>query len=177
MDNICFSGGALGADTLWGDLALNAGHQVIHYIFDGHKSTCPYTKTLTQQELNYADKFLVFANKTLKRHFPSKSLFVNNLLRRNFYQVRNTTSLYAIASIANGLVEGGTSWAVQMFLDKNRSEPCPCYVYCQTANKWYRWERKWVECVPPRPEGAWTGIGSRKLTAQGIAAAEGLFNV
>jgi len=175
--NICFSGGAQGADTLWGDLALNAGHKLIHYIFNGHKSTCPYTKILTQQELDFADKFLNYANKTLNRHFPTKSLFVNNLLRRNFYQVRNSTSVYAIARISNGLVEGGTAWAVQMFIDKNKGASCPCYVYCQTANKWYRWTEEWVECVPPRPQGAWTGIGSRDLTAQGIAAAQELFNV
>jgi hypothetical protein len=36
------SGGADGADLQWGMCAGKAGHQVIHWSFDGHRSQAPY---------------------------------------------------------------------------------------------------------------------------------------
>jgi hypothetical protein len=175
---ICLSGGAEGADMYWGNAATHAGQLVIHYIFDGHRSKASKDQTvvLTNEQLLLADPSLIEANKKLKRVFPSASSFVNALLRRNFYQIRPASSLYAVSTIKDGIVEGGTSWAVAMFINKFGGGACPAYVFDQNDDHWYVWSGEWVRTNEvPTPTDIWAGIGSRKLTNGGKAAIDGLF--
>lgn len=179
--NYCFSGGAEGADKLWGELAKSHGHEVLHYTFKEH----PFKEgiVLIQEELNIADPFLKRANKKLGRKFPSKNNFVNNLLRRNFYQVRETERVYAVASFLGDLVLGGTAWAVQMYIDlcHDKDIDPECYVFDQMTTKpgWVFWNRDkliWesIDKVPT-PSGRWTGIGSRELRPEGKNAIESVW--
>lgn len=175
MSNLCLSGGAIGADTRWGQAALLAGHEVIHFSFDGHKSTDKKnTFILSEDELEVSDRFLRIAAKTLNRNFPPKDEFVKKLLQRNFYQIRDSKTLYAVASIKNGLVEGGTGWAVQMFLDRAIGD---CFVYDQKEKIWYQWKAGWVQNIPYKPKGIWTGIGTRYINKFGISAINELLEV
>ena len=116
-ENILFSGGAKGADTMWGDLAKQNGHEVIHYHFD--KKVNPEGAVhLSNEYLEIVDVIVHEANESLQRHFPSRSDYVNNLIRRNAYQIIDSDRIYAVAPLQFGLVHGGTAWAVQMYLDK-----------------------------------------------------------
>lgn len=176
--NVCFSGGAQGADLHWGAFAAKLGHQVIHFGFEGHRNNAPPGTyiTLTKEELRQADPFLEVANKTLKRKIPTDQ-FIKNLLRRNYYQILHSNALYAVSEIdRNGLVKGGTAWAVVMF--ENQMIRAPLYVYDQNRQQWYsrdRFNNVWVEIDrPPTPSGAWTGIGTRKLNEFGKLAIDGL---
>lgn len=167
---ICLSGGAEGADMQWGMCAGKAGHQVYHFIFAGHRSKAPASEhvVLTEDMLRVADPFLAKANETMKRRFPTSNGFVNSLLRRNHYQVRDAGSLYAVSTIGkDGLVSGGTSWAVQMFLDQHGANS-RCYIFDQARLQWFSWQGLWVAIDrPPEPKGIWAGIGSRELTNEG----------
>lgn len=182
IENICLSGGADGADLQWGMTAGKAGHMVRHFSFRGHKSKAPDAEiaVLTPEQLVEADRHLEIANKTLKRRFPSQNEHVNNLLRRNYYQVNWAESVYAIATIERGLVTGGTAWAVQMFLDRFGGGPCAAYVYDQTVSKWFVWDGPqvgWSEIIePPAPAGVWAGIGSRDLKQNGKDAIRALMS-
>ncbi len=180
LQPICLSGGAEGADAQWGMCAGMAGHQVIHFSFARHRLHCPASEAvvLTHEQLILADPVLEIANKTLERTFPTSSYFVNNLLRRNWYQVRHAERVYAVSHIdKDGLVAGGTSWAVQMFLDRFNGGPCECYVYDQDKGHWLVWDGFWkvIDDVPV-PYGVWAGIGSRKLKVTGKTAIRGLLN-
>ena len=173
----CLSGGADGADLCWGTNASNAGFEVCHFTFRGHRTLAPQTEIVVLQDdqLRVADPFLIKANKTLKRRFPGKNEHVNNLLRRNYYQVAWSDSVYAVATIEDGLVTGGTSWAVQMFLDRGQSD---VYVFDQNDQKWYTWDGGWSEIdTPPYPSGIWAGIGSRNLTVPGKNAIRDLLSI
>jgi hypothetical protein len=178
MNNICFSGGAKGADLSWGKVALENNHDLIHFTFRGHsKLKSDHIKILTQEELNLADPILIKANAVLKRSWPAHSEFVNNLLRRNYYQIMETKSIYAIAGIDGLTVFGGTAWAVEMFKilypDNNR-----IYVFDQLKKSWFQWNFiNWIKIdKPPIPSGAWTGIGTRELTDDGIREIENVFS-
>ena len=168
--NVCLSGGADGADLQWGMTAGKLGHKVIHFVFAEHKSKAPESEkvVLTETQLLEADDSLEKANLTLKRRWPSTNRFVSSLLRRNYFQIRWAESLYAVSSIEKGLVTGGTSWAVQMFLDRFEGKPSAAYVYDQETASWYKWEGFWaIIDVPPIPTGIWAGIGSRELKQNG----------
>jgi hypothetical protein len=180
---ICLSGGANGADLQWGVCAGLSGHQVIHFSFDKHRTQAPEPEVvvLTAEQLCEADPHLERANATLGRRLPFDKPWVINLLRRNWYQVRETSSVYAVASLdPHGTVTGGTAWAIQMFIDRQPpGAPGPVYLFDQERAIWLTWGGGWqpLNGIPPRPEGIWTGIGSRTLTDGGKAAIRRVFGL
>ena len=186
MTNICFSGGAAGADSLFGEEAKKAGHEVYHYHFNKNKQGLPHFYVLGEDKLKLADPYLKWANKTLKRgSFPYSNEFTNNMLRRNFYQVNRADSVYAITRLENGNVKGGTGWATQMACDRNTYTPINIYVFDMNTNHWYEWKKdkyvKWpkrvigINSIPPSPTGKYAGIGSRELTEAGEKALRSLY--
>lgn len=145
-DDVCLSGGAAGADVTWGKHAYDAGHQVVHWSYKGHKSHDPdNTYILTPEELTEADDHLKEANLTLKRRLDFNKKYIG-LLQRNWYQVKYADSVYAVGKLNDKAViydprkghntkyhitndrkdrmgvEGGTAWACQMYLDRFRRE-------------------------------------------------------
>ena len=183
-NNILLSGGAAGADTEFGKVALNAGHQVVHWSFKGHKSK-NNVSILNEEQLKEADPYLIRANKGVVRTFPAASEHTNNLLRRNYYQVKWSSSVYAISKFTNDSsmlgVYGGTAWAVQLYVDRflydqKPFDQCQLFLFDQTSSKWFKWNRSWIEIEkPPAPQGIYAGIGSRELTKAGIAAINSLY--
>lgn len=186
-NTVCVSGGASGADAMWSIIAAKHGIDTIHYSYHGHKK---YSKDavglqveISQEKLKDADISLKKANKTVGRNFPCRSLDTNSLLRRNYYQVLDSTSCYAVSRISYGKVEGGTAWATQMFIDKHMEtkpyDECLCFVYDTITNQWFQWVFNSFQQVGandvPTPKGIWTGIGSRDLTQEAIQAMEALW--
>lgn len=174
----CRSGGAAGSDSLWGDTAAKLGHQVTHYIFPGYraKATTGDFVTLSEDQLELADAHCHAANVLLQRRYPPDNRYIQNLLRRNWYQVEGSKSLYAISSFKRQKVVGGTAWAVAMFLIKHDLQTCPAYVFDQEARHWFTWRGAWEEIYePPFPQGVYAGIGTRNLNLNGRLAVKTVF--
>ena len=176
-ENTCLSGGATGADLQWGMVAGSKGHSVFHFSFAGHRSQAPTEEIviLSPEQLEAADEPLKAASARVKRYFPPKSLFVRNLLRRNWYQVAAAERVYAVATLTDGLVSGGTAWATAMFIDRFNGAACECYVFDQAVSAWFIWNGDgWTPIAPPAPHGLWAGIGSRELQQNGKEAIRAL---
>ncbi|ASV44715.1 DprA-like DNA recombination-mediator protein [Agrobacterium phage Atu_ph07] len=167
-NGVCISGGATGADTFWNAYAFGIGHHVINYSFKGHKTSCSRVVILSDDELSMSEEALQKANKTLKRSYPSKSEHVNNLLRRNWYQINGSDKLYAIAklNVEKGTVEGGTAWAVQMFIDIFDELCNSMFLYNLNDDNWYMYTSScWQKITKvPAPTGVWAGVGSRDVS-------------
>lgn len=173
--NVCFSGAAEGADQFWGVLALQYGHELIHWSFGKHSKKnkfigSEYIHILSQDELNCADPYLIKANTKIKRCFPTTSQYVNNLLRRNYFQINNSDSVYAVCNFDDKGIYGGTAWAIQMFIDmcyENNTHK-PLYILNQIDGLWYTYsynDDNWYTTdIIPIPSGKWTGIGSRNIS-------------
>jgi hypothetical protein len=189
MEHICFSGGARGADSLFGELAARARpdpHGVVHFSFHGHNSDCPRDTILIlqEEELVKADPYLELCAKKLGRPFPTKNEYVNNLLRRNYYQVNQTERVYAVAPLdKHGKIVGGTAWAVQMAIQRGLKD---IYLFDCFGDRWYTydsmadWDDFWKPTdflYIPRPHGFYAGIGTRELPDAGISAIEGLYGL
>ncbi len=146
---ILTTGGAPGSDITWEEECLKRNLEVRSYSFKGHKSLSKNPIILTDEELKLADPFLIEANKTLKRWFPTKTEYINNLLRRNYYQIKDVDCVIAIGKWENpkGPVKGGTGWAVQMAIDLSKQ----VFLFEQIENKWFLWsyiDKEWVETKP-----------------------------
>ena len=186
MINLLLSGGAVGADTEFGIQAIKVGHQAQHFGFQGQKftpETQNYRVILNEIQLHESDEWLKKANKILKRSFPCRSIYVTNLLHRNYYQVKTTERVYAITPLDNmGLPQGGTGWAVTMAVLLKVPE---IYVYDCVAHNWFEFgnfdEKNnimyWFvrKEQPPTPHGTYTGIGSVEITDEGREAIRKLY--
>ncbi|WEM33278.1 hypothetical protein EJP02_217 [Escherichia phage EJP2] len=177
LDNVCYSGGAKGADRLFGIWATENGFQEVHFSFKKHnyvvdESTIIEIPDSILQDSTVIDK-LKKANYSLGRSIPKKGSYVYNLLARNTFQVLLTERVYCISPLASPTtVSGGTAWAVQMYIDQYENpviygyDPLrkEAYQYCNTKKEFIT-----VDSVPA-PTGKWTGIGSRETTENHMQA-------
>ncbi len=170
--DVCLSGGADGADLQWGMTAGMAGHSVIHWSFLEHNSNAPESELvrLTCESLEEAAPFVKQAAMNLNRSVPYKS-YIKKLIYRNYFQIRDSSSLYGVGFIENNQVQGGTAWAIEMFKERLRNNSSlKMYFFDQNSNSWYEylilfgWSK--IE-KPPKPSGIWAGIGSRDLKENG----------
>lgn len=181
--NECFSGAADGADLLFNQLATNAGHKVTNFTFSNQKyHGDPKDRViLTMMQLRGADKMIKRANEILQRKFPTRSEYVNDLIRRNYYQVLNAERIYGTQTITDGLVDGGTGFTVTMGILMGIPE---VYIFETSVNTWMKWEgdltgdRKWymINGDVPKPYGKYAGIGAREITPEAVIAIKELYN-
>ena len=179
---VCYSGGAAGADRLFGLYASRNGFTEIHLSFAGHKSSVdentileiPST-ILNSEEIRSQ---LKQANIVLGRKVPRTGTYTYNLLARNAFQIATTERVYTIGELASpSKLEGGTSWATQMYID--RFEEKEIYHYNISDGLVYSYDNITKEFVlvdsVPAPHGKWTGIGSRRATEQHLSNFEKYF--
>lgn len=163
------SGGAVGADTVWDQIGQEFGMtDTKHYYVEGNKTPSGNT-AITQIVANEADVKLRKANETLGRRFPTSSKYIDNLLRRNWQQVKNSDAVFAVGNINNAKtkVEGGTGWAVQMAIDNET----PVFVFDHNSSKWYTWNNdRFIVTETPTLTKNFAGIGSRKIQESGKQA-------
>ena len=155
------SGGATGSDTYWSKYGERYGIVSKHYYREGSKTPTGNTP-ISDNELKEADKHLTEANKTLGRRFPTRNEYVNNLLRRDWFQVKNADAVFAISTIEdNNTVFGGTGWAVQMAIDNKK----PIHVFDIKKKSWFEynystnsWENTDIPVLTPN----FAGIGAHE---------------
>lgn len=165
------SGGAIGSDSEWDTIGKEFGVTDHRHYYHGEK-TPKGNVALTDAQLEEGWQHVLKANETLKR----KPQAYKSLLSRNWYQVKNADEVFAIGTFQDGpksmIVNGGTSWAVQMALDNNKT----VYFFDQDLSKWFILDKKLSE-RPIEMEGGpsittknFAGIGTRKLNPAGKAA-------
>lgn len=179
--NTCLSGGAIGSDTEFTNAAINLGkHRVINYSFAGHDTLVPKNtiRILSENELLAGEEAIKIAAKYLQRNWSEYSGKPRKLIQRNFWQVKKTEAVYAVANIKkDGRVSGGTGWAVTMAILLGVAD-----IYTFSEGSWYRWfgtsdprSGNWGKLIPIRPEGDYTGIGSRDIGEREVKAIWSLY--
>lgn len=171
MKYTCHSGGASGADITWEIEGLKYRVNTISYSFKNHKQLGKNRKILTDEELREGNQHVLKANKTLKRSPENQSLYIQNLLNRDWFQVKNSESLFAIGKFANKkIIKGGTGWAVQMAIDEGK----PVFVFDQNENVWKKYAYDLNEFgqlyVIPKLTVNFAGVGTRDINENGKKA-------
>jgi hypothetical protein len=172
---VCNSGGAKGSDLTWQQECEKRKIIVNAYHFNTNLLKKQNVVILNQEQLNLADPFLIEANKRLLRKFPTWQEYVNNLLRRNYYQIKDSKAVYAIGTIdrKKNVINGGTGWAVEMARNLNLS----VYVFDQDENSWFKFENENIVLVGiPKLISPFAGIGTREIKSNGIQAIKDFLN-
>lgn len=183
------SGGAKGADYMFGKEIEQNGGTVYHYYHPNKKS--PYGNVAIPEE--DIRQGAVEAAAAAKRMYGYKypSMKDENIIR-DYSQVKNADTIIAVANLvpagtkfnqknaaddrvcAVDTVVGGTGYAVNMAIIHGK----PVYVFNQTANEkypvdWYIYNPSvgsYVPCECPTLTKNFAGIGSRELKPAGEAA-------
>lgn len=182
-DFVLHSGGALGADTIWGNVAKEYGMQVNHY-YSGTK-TPNGNKQISPAEKAEGQKKATIAAIQMGR-IESGQQIRDNLIIRDWVQVKHADAIFAVTSmlqpgdsmnygktakIQQG--KGGTGYTIQMAINENK----PVYVYDQSVKKWYKnIDGKWSESEIPTLTKNFAGIGTREINKSGIQAIRNVFN-
>jgi hypothetical protein len=164
------SGGAVGADSMFDTIGKEYGQTNHKHYYYGSK-TPKGNVLLTEEQVKEGVAEMNKAAEILGRK-PSKQSTIN-LLARNWFQVKNSTQVVAVAPIDESMkfVEGGTGWAVAM-AQANGKE---INVFNLKDNKWYKWDgTTFIESAVPVLAKNFAGIGSRqdkgKMTPESIQA-------
>ena len=189
------SGGANGADSYWQNIGEKYGVKTNAY-YSGEKT--PQGNIEISKE-DY-DEGRYEAAKAAKRNYGyNYSTMKNDLLIRDWSQVKHADSIFAISNIVGEgekifpdqkndtryaiapSVTGGTGYAVGMAINHNK----PIYVYNQGKIKnsyeqgWYRYDystKDFVKTEIPTLTNNFAGIGSRTLSQNDIKQIENVYN-
>lgn len=137
---LIFSGGAKGADTIFNVVAQELCIPIINFSFTGHyydkKKIKPSTIYVLPPSRLYIGKPYLEKAITNRRLIHSNKTYVNNLLLRDYWQVKDSECVLAIGKIKKILcvdgseqVDGGTGYAVEFAKQENK----PIYLIVGTT--------------------------------------------
>lgn len=161
------SGGAYGGDTFWDIIGRQFG--VVnqkHYKDAGNANLSQKLKNAGVQATILTKEQMDIARTEIEKLTGVRydDSLQGNLQVRNYYQVVNADSVFAIAEVDSNLfnasVHGGTNTAVKIAQKLGK----PVFVWDTKSEKWYKAENnKWVETSTPALTKNFAGIGSRNI--------------
>ena len=177
-DCILFSGGAPGAEAVFGEAAERHGVEEVNFTFDGHRIARPRgIRVLNHEELAAGDVSLEYVARLLGRRYTDAPT-IRKVLQTLWYQVNNGQEVYVVGTILDDLtVRGGTGWGAEFAKLCNK----PLFVFDQSKDGWFRWsgsawESRGAAEAPVIAHPHFTGTGSRTIADNGKKAITELFN-
>lgn len=172
-----FSGGAPGAESMFGACAERYGVDEVNFTFDGHNHERQRgVRMLSREELLAGDVSLEYVSRLMNRRY-TESATIRKVLQTLWYQVNAGQEIYVIGAILpDRTVRGGTGWGAEFAKLCNK----PLFVFDQEQNGWCKWTGgEWTKLsaadAPVVTHPHFTGTGTRTLHANGRKAIEGLF--
>ena len=175
MSYTCYTGGATGSDYIFENESIKKGFKVVSYSFKEHNTKSKNRFDLTQNQLNEGFDHIKIANKRLNRNLSNLDTYIKNLISRDWFQVKNSDAIFAVGTVINENVLGGTGYAVACAIDNKK----PVFVFDQNDNYWLYYDYddnkfEIYEGIPKLTEN-FAGIGTRNINNEGIRAIVSLF--
>jgi exodeoxyribonuclease-5 len=159
------SGGAYGGDTFWDIIGREFGVvQHRHYREKANTTLSKQLKAAGVQATVLTEEQMEAARDEVERLLGKKypNTTEGNLQVRNYYQVANSDSVFAVATLnkkGDG-VTGGTNTAVQLGIKLNK----PVYVWDIASENWTKWDgTKFTNTEVPTLTKNFAGVGSRDI--------------
>lgn len=168
-----YSGGAPGAEAVFGECAEKWGLREVNFTFDGHvQARTRGAHPLTELELAAGDVSLAYVSRRLRRSWSAHAP-IKRVLQSLWHMVSAAQQVFVVGAIQeDGTVTGGTGWSVELA----RMWSKRLWVFDQDKNSWYRWNGDdWFPGEPIIDSTTICGTGTRYLADNGRAAIEELF--
>lgn len=181
----CHSGGADGADFMWGEIGKEYGLSEANHYQHPEKMSPHGNMNISSQDISEGRYKAAEAAKS-NYGYQYATMKDGNLIR-DWAQVKYSDAIYAIGHIVkrgeklfpnqsndtrvalHAAVTGGTGYAVEMA----RLAGKPIYVFDQERNSWYTYsyeQTKWLKTGTPTLTMNFAGIGTRQIKENGIQA-------
>ncbi len=168
------SGGARGAEAMFGECAEGWGLSEINFTFEGRNPERKRGQVrLTSEELELGAVSPVYVVAQMHRSYPDTPLF-KKTLKSIWHQVATAGQVFAVGSILEDeTVKGGTGWAVELAKHWHK----PLFVFDQGKSLWFAWrDKSWQACEAPTiTHRRFCGTGTRELNDAGKEAIRALF--
>lgn len=171
-----FSGGATGAEAAFGEAAERWGLQETNFSFEGH-TACARKRgvvQLSEMDLKKGDFSIVYASHRLSRPL-SEIPNVQRIMQTIWHQISSANEVFVVGEIEPaGTVRGGTGWGAELARIWRKR----LVVFDQGRGGWHRWTgTSWERSSEPPliTSDAFAGIGTMKLSPEGRAAIDDLF--
>jgi hypothetical protein len=111
-----YSGGALGAESAFGEVAAAHGVHEVNFTFSGHLQARTRGRyELSPRELAMGDVSLAYVSKRLHRTYNDQSGLIRGVLQTLWHMVSRAQQVFVVGVIqADGTVTGGTGWGVEL---------------------------------------------------------------
>lgn len=161
-----YSGGAVGSDTEWGNVAQKYGFNITHYTVNDYDK-------LSRDDKESIEKQYKEVVERLQRKQLSADSYSGKLVRRDMLQANSADSILAIGRLGkNGHVDGGTAYATERGIIRG----IPVYLFDQNDNHWKTYNgEKFVDCEQPSLTQHAALIGTRQITDTGKRAIQNVF--
>lgn len=161
-----YSGGAVGSDTEWGNVAQKYGFDMIHYTVDDYDK-------LSHDDKESIEKQYKEVVERLSRKQLDANSYSGKLVRRDILQANSADSILAIGRLKNGHVDGGTAYATERGIIRG----IPVYLFDQDDNHWKIYDgEKFINCEQPNLTRHAALIGTRQITDTGKRAIQNVFS-
>lgn len=173
-DFILYSGGAIGAEQVFGENAEKFGIDEVNFSFEGRETArARGIRILNHEELKNGDVSLDYISKLLNRQFSDTASF-KKIIQTIWHQVNSSREIFVIGEIMpDNTVKGGTGWGAEFAKICNKK----LYIFDQTKGGWFTWDhQEWKEVQNPViSEFHFCGTGTRHISAEGKKAIDELF--
>ena len=191
-DYVLHSGGAIGSDSVWGQIAEEYGipntpDRQMHYY---NNQPTPKGNVQISAEDYEEGRYKVAEAAKANWGYQYKTMKDDRLIR-NWSQVKYSDAIYAIGTMVkegerifpnqpgdtrtakHTAVTGGTGYAVEMAIQAGK----PVYVFDQSRNRWFKnINGEWSVSEVPTLTPNFAGIGTRQIQQNGIDAIRSVFN-
>jgi hypothetical protein len=168
-----YSGGHIGAETLFGECAERYGLKEVTYSFAGHFIKREKNVVLLgDEELKRGDISMEMVSLHMHRQY-ARSEAIKRVFQAIFHMVNNGLQVFAVGIIQDdNTVTGGTGWGVELGKFFNRN----VHVYDKVRCAWFTWRHEeWIMDKPVIHEKSFCGTGTRDLNDDCVRAIEDLF--
>ncbi len=129
---------------------------------------------LTEKHMSDANNYLLLANKSVHRAWPTDDVNSNKNILRDSYLVKWCDRVYVAGFFTSDAsllkIAGDVAWSCQIYVDRflYNQEPmalCELYFFDIKSDSWFIWNKKWKKISkPPAPHGIYAVLGNGKLT-------------
>ena len=176
------SGGAVGSDTVWGEIGEKFGVKSNHYWYS--EKTPNGNSEISEVDAKEGQQKATAAARQMGRIEETHNVRDNKIIR-NWSQVKYADAIFAVTTMLSvgtlmnhgkkALIrqgKGGTGYAIQMAINEGK----PVYVFDQERNRWFKnINGKWENSEVPVLTTNFAGIGTRKINANGMKAIDDVY--
>jgi len=173
LDCALYSGGASGAEAIFGELAEAWDVKEVNFTFEGHQQLRERGRyVLSSHEMSAGDVSLLYVSRRLNRTF-SEGTMIRRVLQSLWHQVSRAQQVFVVGEIQDdGTVKGGTGWSVELARMWHKN----LWVFDQNKQAWFRWTGEdWNRGVPVIESPHFCGTGSRSVKDETKVALRGLY--